>query len=149
MGLTGWRDTVVPELWHGPETEVVLVFINVPLVCECEGSRGQTLLWIRFYVVPSAYTDKSAKKQNKHLDAPKDLPLFNTHSTHALPTGQFDGYVCGVASLAHIVPGHKTRPVCEGEEWERMVVSEEKGPVMSLPPQIPQTYFGYNYLFDS
>lgn len=29
-----------------------------------------------------------------------------------------------------------------------MVASEEKGPVMSFPRKMPQTYFGYNYLFD-
>lgn len=29
-----------------------------------------------------------------------------------------------------------------------MVASEQKGPVMSLPCKMPQTYFGYNYLFD-
>ena len=50
--------------------------------------------------------------------------------------------------MVNMVPGHKTRPVCECEEWERMAVSEEKGPVMSLLPEIPRTHVGYNYLFD-
>lgn len=94
------------------------------------------------------HTDKSAKHKNKHRDALRDLPRFNTHTAHTLPTDQFGGYVCGVATVAQIVPGHKTRPVCECEEWERMVASEEKGAVMSLPRKMPQTYFGYNYLFD-
>ncbi len=99
-------------------------------------------------VLCSILTDRSAKNKNKHLDALRDLPPFNTHTVHTLPTDQFGGYVCGAAAVAQIVPGHKTRPVCECEEWERMVASEEKGPVMSLPRKIPQTYFGYNYLFD-
>lgn len=62
-----------------------------------------------------------------------DLPLFNTHrvQTHSLPTDQFGVYVCGVAAVAQKYVWHKTRPVCEYEEWEKMAASEEKEPAMS------------------
>lgn len=91
------------------------------------------------------HTDKSAKKQKQ---TPGSFKRFTSvqHTHHQLTSS--GGYVCGVAAVAQIVPGHKTRPVCECEEWERMVASEEKGPVMSSPCKIPQIYFGYNYLFD-
>lgn len=74
------------------------------------------------------HTDKSAKKQKQ---TPGSFKRFTSvqHTHHQLTSS--GGYVCGVAAVAQIVPGHKTRPVCECEEWERMVASEEKGPVMS------------------
>lgn len=40
------------------------------------------LLWIRFFAVPAATLSSQQKNKNKHLDAPRDLALFNTQSTH-------------------------------------------------------------------
>lgn len=77
-----------------------------------------------------------------------ELYLCSTHTAYILPADQFGGYFCKVATVAHLVPGHKTRPVCDCEGWERMVVLEEKRPFMSFPPNMPQTYLRYNYVFD-
>lgn len=96
------------------------------------------MLWNRSSAVTSA-AQTTHQKKSKHLDALRDFPLFNRHRAHTLykPTssvGMFREWL-----LRHKCVWHKTRPVCEYENLERMAASEEKEPVMSSPYKMPQT----------
>lgn len=72
----------------------------------------------------------------------------HTHTGHAGPAKQCGVDVCGVNTEAQIVPGHKTKPVCECAEWERTVVLRGKDPFLFLPHKINKKHIQAVYLFD-
>ena len=122
-------------------------FLFACLVGDVKAVGGEMLLWTRLSAVPSA-TLTSQQKTKTNIWMHEEIYLCSTHRQHTQAMDLFGGYVCWLAAVAKIVSWHKARPLREREDWVRMVALEQKGPVISLHHKMPQTYFGYNYLFD-